>query len=125
MEKDQIREIEIHKSELQRAMKDSDFDLHRRRLVLEEEEQRVKTDKERLAFIENRNKKLETTAKEVEDELRSVKKKYDKVHAEYVEIQQQVKILNENLRRESELCLSRDKENLALNNENKTLKEML
>lgn len=36
-----------------------------------------------------------------------------------------MKVLNENLRRETEVCISRDKENITLCNENKTLKELL
>lgn len=36
-----------------------------------------------------------------------------------------MKILNENLRRETEVCMSRDKENLTLVHENNTLKELL
>ena len=37
----------------------------------------------------------------------------------------QLKTLNENLRRETEVCISRDKENVTLIHENKMLKEML
>jgi hypothetical protein len=36
-----------------------------------------------------------------------------------------MKILNENLRRESELCMSKEKENITLHGENKTLKELM
>jgi len=66
-------------------MKDSDLDLHRRRLILEEEEHRLQQEKERVAVMEIRNKKLETNMTETEEELKALKKKYEKVHAEYVE----------------------------------------
>jgi cell shape-determining protein MreC len=36
-----------------------------------------------------------------------------------------MKILNENLRRETEVCMSREKENITLEHENKTLKDMI
>lgn len=41
------------------------------------------------------------------------------------ELSNQVKILNENLRRETEICISRDKENNTLMHENQTLKDLM
>lgn len=72
-----LKELEILKSELnkrvsetehkvrsdiQRSYKDEDYDIHRRKLALNEDEQKVKLDKDRLALAEN---KLATNDKEL------------------------------------------------------------
>ena len=51
IDKEHIESIERFKSELQRSFADQDFDLHRRRLQLEEDEQRVKLERDRVASI--------------------------------------------------------------------------
>ena len=65
----------------------------------------------------------ELTSREIE--IKEIKGKYEVIFGEHSDMKMQIKILNENLRRESELCMSRDKENITLNGENKTLKELL
>ena len=44
---------------------------------------------------------------------------------ESYELKEQLKTLNENLRRETEVCNSRDKENMTISSENKMLKGIL
>jgi hypothetical protein len=48
LEKEHIEEIERFKANLQVSFKDQDFDIHRRRLQLEEDEARVNYERERL-----------------------------------------------------------------------------
>lgn len=55
LEKEHIESIEKFKSELQRSFADQDFELHRRKLKLEEDEQRVRLERDRIASIENTN----------------------------------------------------------------------
>jgi len=55
LDKEHIEAIERFKSELQRSMQDQDFDLHRRKLQLEEDEQRVRLERDRIAQISNAN----------------------------------------------------------------------
>ena len=72
LEKDHIEEIERFKSNLQRSMKDQDFDLHRRRLALEEDEQRVKYEKDRIAMIENKNNYMVKELTETQEQLKKI-----------------------------------------------------
>lgn len=53
LDKEHIEAIERFKSELSRSFQDQDFDLHRRRLQVEEDEQRVKLERDRIAQISN------------------------------------------------------------------------
>mmetsp|Transcript_42573 Transcript_42573/g.31167 ORF Transcript_42573/g.31167 Transcript_42573/m.31167 type:complete len:111 (+) Transcript_42573:320-652(+) len=106
-------------------MKDEEFDLHRRKLLIEEDEHRIKYSKDQLAMIESRNKVLEGGWGEREQELRDTRLKADKLLEEQREMQQQLRILNENLRRESEVAASKEKENAALASENRSLKELM
>lgn len=64
---------------------------------------------------------LDATTKE----LRELKKSHDHLVRENQELKEQVRLLNENLRRETEVLLSRDKENNTLVHENKILKDLL
>ena len=92
---------------------------------VEEEENRVKMDKQRLALTENKNINLEKELNEAQTELKEIKRKHDKLFTANAEMKDQLRVLNENLRRETEVLLSRDKENATLSHENKVLKELL
>jgi hypothetical protein len=54
LEKQRIEDIERFKSDYQRQFKDQDFEIHRRRLAVDEDEHRVGLEKERLARAETR-----------------------------------------------------------------------
>ena len=112
-------------SEMFRTMKYQDYDIHRRKIVITEDEHRVAQEKERIAITENRNKSLEMEYAQTCEELKLLKKKHEKTHGEFIEMQQQMRILNENLRRETEVCMSREKENITIQHESKTLKDMI
>ena len=60
LEKQRIEEIERFKSDYQRQFKDQDFEIHRRRLAVEEDEHRIGLEKERLARAETRMNTAET-----------------------------------------------------------------
>lgn len=53
-----------------------------------------------------------------------LKREHDITVKENIDLKEQVRVLNENLRRETEVLLSRDRENSTLIHENKVLKEM-
>lgn len=76
LEKQHVEDVERFKSEYQRNFKDQDFDIHRRRLAVDEEEHRIKLEKERLLRIETRCQGAE---KELE-ELRADHKNLSKNH---------------------------------------------
>ena len=48
LEKQQVEEMERFKSDYQRKFKDQDFDIHRRRLAVDEDEHRTKLEKDRV-----------------------------------------------------------------------------
>jgi len=110
---------------VQRQNRDEEFALHTRKLEIEQSEHQIQIDKDRIALMETRNKHLEGASLKTEKELKEVRHELEKVTADYRELQQQIKILNENLRRESEVGLSKEKESQMLFSENKSLKEML
>jgi hypothetical protein len=49
MDKEHIESIERFKSELQRNFSDQDFEIHRRKLQVEEDEARVRLERDRIA----------------------------------------------------------------------------
>jgi hypothetical protein len=62
LEKQKVEEFERFKSDYQRKFKDQDFEIHRRRLALDEDEHQVSLQKDRLANAETR---LQTAEKEL------------------------------------------------------------
>jgi DNA repair exonuclease SbcCD ATPase subunit len=68
LDKEHIEAIERFKSELQRSMQDQDFDLHRRKLQLEEDEQRVRLERDRIAQISNANSTMSKELTQVKQE---------------------------------------------------------
>lgn len=49
MDKEHIEALERYKSDLQRNFSDQDFEIHRRKLQVEEDEARIKLDRDRIA----------------------------------------------------------------------------
>lgn len=74
LQKDNIESIENFKSEYQRKFQDQDFEYHRRKLQIEEDEQRVKLEKDRITAIETRNIKLSKDFQEIEEEVKKLRK---------------------------------------------------
>jgi|APSaa5957512535_1039671.scaffolds.fasta_scaffold301107_2 hypothetical protein len=58
LEKDMAEELQKYKSNYQRQFQDKDFDIHRRILNVEEDENRVKMTQERVQESEKRNAQI-------------------------------------------------------------------
>jgi hypothetical protein len=99
--------------------------MHRRKLLIEEDEQRVKLEKDRIASIESRNIQMNKDLQELDTEAKKLRKENTDLFKEVHDQKEQLRVLNENLRRETELCHSRDQENKVLSNENLLLKQLL
>ena len=125
LQKDNLESIENFKSEFQRKFQDQDFKYHRRKLQIEEDEQKIKLEKDRISIIENRNVKVLKDFAEMEEEVKKLRKENQQLFKDCHEQKEQLRILNENLRRETEVCMSRDKENNTLTHENLLLKQLL
>lgn len=80
-------------------------------MQIEEDEAKVKYDKQRLALIENKNVTLSKDLEDTTLTLKELQKEHSEITKYSQELKEQVRILNENLRRETEVLLSRDKEN--------------
>ena len=58
LDREHVEAIERYKSEVNRTFADQDFDLHRRRLQLEEDEQRVRLERDRIAQVSSCNETM-------------------------------------------------------------------
>ena len=76
LEKQRIEEIERFKSDYQRQFKDQDFEIHRRRLAIDEDEHRIGLEKERLA-------RAETRMNAAESELSTLRQDFYKLQHEH------------------------------------------
>jgi hypothetical protein len=118
LDKEHIEAIERYKSELQRTFADQDFDLHRRRLQVEEDEHRVHLERDRIAKIENNNISMSKELTQAREELNKLIHENTNLFKENRDMKDQLRVLNDNLRRETEQLLSRDRENKSLTSEN-------
>ena len=91
-------------------------------MQLEEDEQRVKFDKDRLALIQTTNQQLSVELAQLQEESKRLGKENKALAKEGYEMKEQLRVLNENLRRESESGASREKEAIVVKNENMMLK---
>ena len=82
LDKEHIEAIERFKSEIQRSFADSDFDLHRRKLQLEEDEQRVKLERDRICNIETTNISLNSDLGKLKEEMKHVSKEHNEFFKE-------------------------------------------
>ena len=73
LEKQHIQEMEQFKTEYQRQFKETDFDLHRRRLAVDEDEHRITMEKERLIRAEQRNQTVEKELDEIKRKVKAAK----------------------------------------------------
>ena len=117
LEKQHMEDIERFKSEYQRQYKDQDFDIHRRRLAVDEDEHRISLEKERLARAETRCQAAEKELEELRRDQKELSTEHVRAVKELAENKEQLKVLNENLRRQTELSLSRERENKVLSGE--------
>ena len=125
LEKQHIEDIERFKSEYQRTFKDQDFEIHRRRLIVDEDEHKIGLEKERLLRIETRCQAAEKELEELRGESKTLNKDHVRLLRDYQDSKEQLKVLNENLKRQTEVGESRERESRSLIDENKTLRVML
>ena len=125
LEKQHLEDVERFKSEYQRTFKDQDFDIHRRRLAVDEEEHRIALEKERLLRIETRCQGAEKELEELRAEHKTLNKDHLRLTREHQDSKEQLRVLNENLKRQTDLGESRERESRSLSDENKTLRVML
>ena len=99
LEKQHVEDLERFKSEYQRQYKDQDFEIHRRRLAMDEDEHRITLEKERLLRVETR---CQAAEKELEDLRVDYKKMMDdnlRANRENDDNKEQLRVINENLKR--------------------------
>ena len=125
LDKEHIEVVERFKSEVQRQYSDTEWELERRRVKVEEDEQRVKMERERIQRIENSNISMNKDLETLKGDLKRLTLENNDLFKENRDMKEQLRILNENLKRETEILLSRDRENNTLLSENKMLKERL
>lgn len=81
LEKNMAEELSTFKANYQRQFQDKDFEIHRRNLAVDEDENRIKLQQERLRDSEKRNasilKEIESLRTEL-DELRKENNRYQK-----------------------------------------------
>lgn len=73
LQKEHMESVELFKSDFQRKFQDQDFEQHRRKLQIEEDEQKVRLEKERILAIENRNVKLLKDFNELDVEVKKLR----------------------------------------------------
>jgi oral-facial-digital syndrome 1 protein len=99
LEKQHIESVEKFKSEYQRSFKDQDFEIHRRRLQVDEDEHRVSLEKDRLSRAETRCIAAEKELEELRADYRGAAKSLDKSTKEAQDAKDQLRVLNDNLKR--------------------------
>eukprot|EP00347_Sterkiella_histriomuscorum_P022258 403331120 len=123
--KDHLESIENFKSEFQRKFQDQDFENHRRKLQIEEDEQKIKLEKERMAMIENKNVKLIKDFEALDSEVKKLRTDNQEMFRTTHDQKDQLRILNENLRRETEVGMAKEKQCNTYEHENTMLKQLL
>jgi len=85
LEKQQVEDIERFKTEYQRQFKEQDFDIHRRRLAVDEDEHRITLEKERLTRAETRNAAIEKELDEIKTDYKDLSKVESRMTKENVD----------------------------------------
>lgn len=125
IEKQHVEDLERFKSEYQRQYKDQDFEIHRRRLACDEDEHRITLEKERLMRIETRCQAAEKELEELRTDYKKIMDDHVRVNRENGDCKEQLRIINENLKRQTELSVARERESNSLQDENKTLRSLM
>ena len=125
IDKEHVEAIERYKSDLQRNFADQDFEVHRRKLQVEEDEARVRNERDRIAMVQNANKEMMAELQKLKTEVHTLSKDNQELFKENRDMKDQLKTLNENLRRETEQLIARDRENNILREETSQLKKSM
>lgn len=125
LEKEMAEEIVKFKSNYQRQFQDKDFEIHRRMLSLEEDESRIKLANERVRDSEQRNASILKEIDQMRSELDQLRQQNNKYQKDNLDQKDQIRVLNENFKRESEIARARESEARIHGEENRTLKKLL
>ena len=125
LEKQHLEDLERFKSEYQRQYKDQDFEIHRRRLACDEDEHRINLEKERLMRVETRCQAAEKELEELRTDYKNITDQNVRQNRENGDQKEQLRIINENLKRQTELSVARERESNSLLEENKTLRSLM
>ena len=115
LEKQHVEDMERFKSEHARQYKDQDFEIHRRRLAVDEEEHKVQMDKERFMRIETRCQAAEKELETLRAEHKDLSTDNVRMNGDLRDYKEQLKTLNENLKRQTEVSQIREREATSLN----------
>lgn len=110
LEKDLAEELSNFKTNYQRQLQDKEFEIHRRTLAVEEDENRIKLGRERLDDSEKRNAVILQEIGDMRKELDDLRKENNKFQKENLDFKEQVRTLNDNLKRETEISKAREAE---------------
>lgn len=94
-------------------------------LHVEEDENRVKMQQDRLSDAEKRNKVILDEIEAMRKELDALRRDNNKLAKETLEQKEQIRVLNENLKREADVSKNRESEARVYGQENRTLKKLL
>ena len=114
LEKQHLEDMERFKSDYQRQYKDQDFDIHRRRLAVDEDEHKVSMDKERLMRIETRCQAAESELETLRKDHKDLSTDHVTMNRDHADQKDQLRTLNENLKRVSEVSTVREREAISL-----------
>ena len=90
---------------------------------MEEDEARVKHERDRIAMVQSANKELAGELAMLKAEGHTLSKQNQELFKENRDMKDQLRTLNENLRRETDQLVGRDRENNLLRDENNQLKK--
>ena len=121
LEKQKVEEMDKFKSEYQRQFKDQDFEIHRRKLALDEDEHQVSLQKDRLAKSETRTAAAEAELTTLRSDFYKVQQENQQMQKEIFESRDQLKTLNHNLKNMTDVVNSRERENKTIQDENRSL----
>ena len=121
LEKQRIEEIERFKSDYQRQFKDQDFEIHRRRLAVDEDEHRISLEKDRLARSVTRLITAENELTTLRQDYYKIQHESQKATQELIDARDQLKTLNHNLKNMADAISSRERECKTLQDENRSL----
>jgi chromosome segregation ATPase len=94
-------------------------------LAVEEDENRIKLGRERLNDSEKRNAVILQEIGDLRKELDELRKENNRYQKDNLDSKEQIRTLNDNLKRETEISKAREAEARVFGQENRALKKML
>ena len=82
-------------------------------------------EKERLLRVETRCQAAEKELETLRTDYKSITDDHVKMNRDNCDYKEQLRIINENLKRQTEIAIARERESNSLNDENKTLRGLM